>query len=87
MQLQFTNTFSVVSYANVYRDSLGIYFWRWEAPLDYHQLLRLSLMWGVIIVSWLKTFVFKTVCVSRIFHKFIKGFYQFNAVLLFHINC
>lgn len=54
MWLQFTNTFSVVSYANVYRDSICINFLQWEAHLDYHQLLRLSLMWGVIIVSRLR---------------------------------
>lgn len=63
MWLQFTNTFSVVSYANVYRDSLCINFLQWEAHLDYHQLLRLSLMWVVIIVSRLNAFVFKTVCI------------------------
>lgn len=42
MWLQFTDTFSVVSYANAYRDSIGINFWQWGAPLDFHQLLRLS---------------------------------------------
>lgn len=63
MWLQFTNTFSVVSNANVNRDSLCNIFLQWEAHLDYHQFLRLSLMLGVIIVSRLNAFVFKTVCI------------------------